>query len=111
MRASGGSIWSKILAACEDDTVVKFLFDNIRNMGIVGLVGAAAEWLLQGKTLYAVVAGAALLVIAVVLLFINLRHFASKLRSLEAAPWIRNAVAILYGTVFAGLLTFLAVHP
>src|SRR5262245_26745413 len=111
MAESEISTWRKVLEACEDDTVVKFLFDNIRNMGIVGLVGAAAEWLLLGKTLYAIVAGAALAAIAAVLLFINLRHFASKLRVLNVTPWVRNAVAILYGTVFAGLLTFLAVHP
>jgi hypothetical protein len=111
MRDPVVSTWSKILGACEDDTVVKFLFDNIRNMGIVGLVGAAAEWLLQGKSLYALAAGVALAVITAVLLFINLRHFASKLRSLAVPPWIRNALAVLYGTVFAGLLTFLAVHP
>ena len=110
MPGPGVSMRSKLLAACEDDNVVKFVFDNIRNMGIVGLVAAAAEWLLLDKSIYAAGAGAALAVMAAVLLFINLRHFASKLRSLDVAPWIRGAVAVRYGTVFAGLLTFLAIH-
>ena len=97
--------------ACENDDIVKFLFDNIRNIGLAGVVAAASDWYIRnGTSLYALIVGMALALVALVLFFIIIVHFSSKLRALDMSLLIKATVALLYGSVLAALLSYLAIH-
>ena len=105
------SVLTQLRAACENDDIVKFLFDNIRNIGLAGVVAAASDWYIRSATvLYALIVGMALALVALVLFFIIIVHFSSKLRALDISPLIKISVALLYGSVLAALLSYLASH-
>ena len=111
MPASHRSILSQVREACESDDVVKFLFDNIRNIALAGVMAAAGDWYLRSATgLYSFIIGAMLALVAFVLFFIIIVHFSSKLRALRVSILIRSVIALLYGSVFAALLSYLASH-
>ena len=105
------SVLSQLRGACENDDIVKFLFDNIRNIGLAGVVAAAADWYIRSATgLYALIVGMALALVALVLFFIIIVNFSSKLRALDVSLLIKIFVALLYGSVVAALLSYLASH-
>ena len=105
------SVLSQIRDACENDVLIKFLFDNIRNIGLAGVVAAASDWYLRSAAgVYAFIVGVALAVVALVLFSLIIVHFASKLRALAVSTAIKITVALLYGSMLAALLSYLAIH-
>jgi len=97
-------------AACEDDAVIKHIFDNLRNIGIAALVLAGCEWYLSQRPV-TLLSGAMAFLLGVAgtfLLFANLWYFTQKLKALPVPLWVKNFLAAIYGCVITGIFSFLA---
>ncbi len=95
-----------------DDATVKFVFDHLRNIGLVGFVLAASAW----KEQHIGVGWVAVwdhVVVAVLgfcgfgLLWINHENLMNKLRNKPASKWVKYLIVIIYTIIFTELLKYL----
>jgi hypothetical protein len=92
-----------VRAIASDDSAVKFLFDHVRNLGIVAIVLGAAMWKFRHATqgplylelLIAVVLG----VFGVFLFFVNQFHGILRLKSAGYPGWVTSLVISAYSVV------------
>jgi hypothetical protein len=95
-----------------DDSVVKSIFDHVRNIGIAAVVLAAAGW--KQKAAGAGFGGAVdhfigilLTIVAMILFWVNHENMIYKLRAGSGTKWIKVAFIALYSIVFAEFVRFL----
>ena len=81
MPRSRHSLWKQFNDACENDDVVKFVFDHLRNVGIASLMFAASVWhLMEGRGLQSILLGLIFGLVGVALYYALMRHFDFKIR-------------------------------
>lgn len=94
-----------------DDSVVKAVFDHVRNIGIAAGVGAASAWKLKYAAplpegapdyLAALLLGA----LAVGLQWMNHENLFHKLRDKHNSIWVHTFVVLLYAIIVAELVRF-----
>jgi hypothetical protein len=99
-----------------DDATVKLIFDHLRNLGIVSLVGVAAVWKFKHLPssgwgyILALTIACSLAVCTFALFFLNYEHFIHRLNSTPYRKVLKVAITTFYSLVATGLLTYLFLH-
>jgi hypothetical protein len=97
-----------------DDTIVKLVFDHLRNYGLCALVLSVSAWKERnvGVGVEAVWDHAIVAILALVgfgLLWLNHEHLFYKLRSTQKQPanWIKFLLVVLYSIVLVEFCRYL----
>jgi hypothetical protein len=106
-------LWDKYT---RDDSFVKFVFDHVRNIGLIALVLGASAWKQKHiesgwVAVWDHTVSALLLLTGLGLLYLNHDNLLHKLRSLNASRWIKVIIVFLYAVIFGELLKFLQSRP
>lgn len=95
-----------------DDSIVKLVFDHLRNFGLCALVMSAAAWKQAhvGSGVGAVwdhLAATTLAFVGFGLAWLNHEHLFYKLRTSTNPPaWAKILIAVIYATVFVELFKY-----
>lgn len=95
-----------------DDSIVKSIFDHLRNIGIAAVVFSAAAYKQKhiGSGLVAVwdhISALVLSVVGVALIWINHENLFYKIRNVAGARWIKATFIFIYTVVLIELLKYL----
>jgi hypothetical protein len=95
------------------DDVVKFLFDNVRNLGLIALVYGAGRWkfdhISEGSGFdhyFGYFLGCLLYVTAWCLFFINSENTVHKIRALEFPRWVKAILGGLHSSLILQIFIF-----
>lgn len=98
----------------KNEQTVKFIFDNVRNLGLVALVFGAAKWKFShlGSSVFEhyfnACIGGILFVMAFVLMFINAESASHRIKELNYPLWAKMLMGGLYGPVIMEVINFVA---
>ena len=92
---------------------VKFIFDNVRNLGLVALVYGASHWrfahLGDGFSFYLnYFFGVTLYIVGFVLMFINMESASHKITVLKFPLWAKVIFGVVYSQLILQVIAFLA---
>ena len=95
-----------------DDSIVKLLFDHLKNIGVIALVLGAAAWKQKHiepnwTGLFDIFSGVILGFTGVALMWLNHENLFYKLRGSAACLWVKILAALLYAVIFGQLLKYI----
>src|SRR6266496_2270145 len=95
-----------------DDSIIKTVFDHVRNVGLAALVLAAAAWkqnhISSGVgAIYDHLAAAALAFCGFGLMWLNHENLFHKVRNTAASKWLKILFALIYTIVLIELLKYI----
>jgi hypothetical protein len=95
-----------------DDSVVKLVFDHLRNFGLVALVASAAAWKWKHVSeswgaVWDYVLVAVLAASAFTLSYLNYENLLHKVRSSNSPRWIKALFGVLYALAVGELLRYI----
>lgn len=97
-----------------DDSIVKLVFDHLRNFGLCAIVLGAAAWKQHhiGTGAVAIWDHAVTAVLAIVgfgLVWLNHEHLFHNIRNTEASRWVKVLFALVYTIVIVELYKYVQV--
>ena len=96
----------------KNDNVVKYLFDSVKNVGVIALVCGAAKWRFEhlgdGYNYYLnYFFGSMLYITAWSLFFIFMENALHKIKELTLSKWQKAVLNVIHGQLFLQLFFFI----